>query len=175
MKISLTLLTGLLVLTVLGAVSPAATAFPNMVNSWTATVQGIHTDGTMENDTGTVDVLGQSGSLFYGTITSHSNGKIQKFTGYVSASGAVSITISSSTSVQTTFDSSFAHVPGTCSVTVGGQKVSGTTSTDLQGLTVDGQDTDAYTVCNGSVSGKTLSCVVNSPSGYTFVLTATHP
>lgn len=152
----------------------AAAATPNMVHTWNLSMNGMQLDGAYESVSGSLQVYGQTGSLFYGAMITN-DGKSTQFTGHVSANGALSVTLHSS--VQVTLPAGMTAVaPGTCTVIDVNppQTLQGFTSTDLSGLMQSLEVQDTISVCNGSVSGKTLSCVVNSTGGDTAVITGTH-
>lgn len=152
----------------------AAAATPNVKYTWTYSGRAIQYDGSMETVTGDLEVLGQNGTLFYGTMTNSKNGNIHSFTGHVSTSGSLTLTMQGFATLISLAPNNIED--GTCSVSVDNGQFTGTgtTSTDLSQFITGLESPDTISVCNGSVSGKIISCVLNSVGGGTGVVTATH-
>ncbi len=157
-----------------GALDEAA-AVTSLVGTWGGTAIAMKYDGktaTKSTQKVTFYIKGQSGTLFYGTMSgAGDSGKTMNFTGNISGS-AVTITIQSPSWVDTTFGPEFSKIPGACTVNVNGKWYNGATTTKLTGHGPNGEATDTYSVLNGTLSGtKTISGVVNASGSETITVT----
>ncbi len=167
MKKSLVLVAMLLSLTGLSAALSQAAAVKSMVGTWTGTATEAQYDGTTctkNSHPATIQVKGQSGSMFFGTLTG--NSAPMNFTGNITGN-AFTLTVLSPADVRVTFDSSFSAVPGGGLAYVNNNPVTVAVTTNLSGLFVNGQARDTVVVINGAVSGKTLTFVGNVQGGTT--------